>query len=112
MSEPIEPVNLTALAAELVADLPNHTAGRTAKSVLHGDGQRAVLMALAADAALAEHDAPGPACLQVLQGEVVLIAGDQRWELGAGDLVPIPPVRHSVQARTDAVFLLTIALPG
>lgn len=110
MSEKAEPLDIAALATELIADLPNHPGGRTAKSVLHGKQLRAVLMALAADASLADHDSPGPACLQVITGSIELRAGEQAWSLTTGDLISIPPVRHSVHASTEAAFLLTIAL--
>lgn len=110
MSEKVDPLDISALATELIADLANHPGGRTAKSVIHGKQLRAVLMALAADASLADHDSPGPACLQVITGSVELRAGEESWPLTAGDLMSIPPVRHSVHASTDAAFLLTISL--
>lgn len=105
-------INISALADQLMADAPNHAAGRTAKSVLHGDRLRAVLMALDAGRALDDHTAPGPAVLQVIAGELEL-----RWEgetlaLAAGDLVAIPDAVHSVHAGTRCAFLLTISLPG
>ena len=107
-----EAVNLAELADELAAGAAEHTSGRSARSVLHGDHLRAVVMALDTGRDLAEHTAPGPAVLQVLRGEPEL-----RWEgnalpLSAGDLVPIPDAVHSVHARTACVFLLTISLPG
>jgi quercetin dioxygenase-like cupin family protein len=45
-------------------------------------------------------------------GEVRLVTGDQQQALSAGDLVPIPPVRHALEADTDAAVLLTVALGG
>ena len=107
-----EAVNLTTLADELATGAAEHASGRSARSVLHGDRLRAVVMALDAGRDLADHTAPGPAVLQVLRGELEL-----RWEgnampLSAGALVPIPDAVHSVHARTACVFLLTITLPG
>jgi quercetin dioxygenase-like cupin family protein len=67
------------------------------------------LIALAADRSLAEHESPGEATLQVLQGTVRLAAGAESWEGGAGDFLVIPPMRHDLTALTDAVVLLTVA---
>jgi quercetin dioxygenase-like cupin family protein len=103
-------VKLTDLAAELLADAagsPNHRAART---LITGSAQRVTMIALAAGAALAEHSSPPAASLQVVQGEVRLQAGQRHWPLQAGTLIAIPAQRHSVEAVTDAVFLLTVAV--
>ena len=67
-------------------------------------------MALAAGAELAEHDPPPAATLQVLSGSLRLHAGSRSWSLSGADLVPIPRARHGLQAVTDTVVLLTVAL--
>ncbi|HSE09327.1 MAG TPA: cupin domain-containing protein [Nocardioidaceae bacterium] len=103
-------VALSELAAALIEDLPNHAAGRTAKTILSGTVMRAVVIALKEGTEMSEHDSPPSATVQVLKGRVTLRAGDLRWELEAGQLVPVPPQRHSVRAETDSVFLLTVAL--
>jgi quercetin dioxygenase-like cupin family protein len=37
------------------------------------------------------------------------LRGDGRqWQLDAGDVIPIPPERHSLLAETDAVVLLIV----
>jgi quercetin dioxygenase-like cupin family protein len=67
-----------------------------------------VLFALRAGSHLPEHDAPPAATLQVLRGEMRLVAQDEQWLLRAGQILPIPPVRHWVEGVTDSVALLTI----
>jgi quercetin dioxygenase-like cupin family protein len=57
---------------------------------------------------LDEHESPGEATLQVLAGRVRLNVGEQRWEGAAGDLVSIPPRRHSLDAVEDSAILLTV----
>jgi hypothetical protein len=42
----------------------------------------------------------------------VLRAGEESRDAGAGDLVELPPSRHSVAARDDVVFLLTAVPPA
>ena len=105
-----EVVTLGEVVDALLADLPHHQAGRTARTVVSGAKMRAVVIALREGAEMAEHDAPPAATLQVLRGEVTVVGGDQEWRLSEGRLLPIPPARHSVQAHTDAAVLLTVAL--
>jgi len=103
-------VELNDLAGQLLADLPNHPQGRTARTVLSGPRMRAVVIALAQGAELGEHESPPAATLYVVAGRVTLKAGEQEWSLSAGQLVPIPPARHSVEAHEDSAILLTVAL--
>lgn len=106
----METLVLSEVAASMIAELPDHHAGRTARTIVHGDRMRAVVVALASGSELAEHDAPPAATLQVLTGTVRLVAGDDSWPLTAGELVTIPLRRHSVQADSDAAILLTVAI--
>jgi quercetin dioxygenase-like cupin family protein len=109
-SETSGAVPLAALAAELVAELPGHRAGRAARTVLARPGMRATVMALAAGGGLAEHEAPRAASLQVLVGRVRLVSGGTELALQAGDLAAIPAAKHALEADTDAAVLLTVAL--
>ena len=101
---------LTELAEHLIADLHNHRAGRTARTILSGSVMRATVIALKEGAELSEHDSPAAATLQVVKGRVTLHAGEREWTLAPGQLIPIPPQRHSVTAHADSAFLLTVAL--
>src|SRR5512132_3123710 len=101
-----DPVAVSAVAAELLSDLPRHATGRTARTVLSGHVVRAVVIALADGTAMAEHDSPRGATLQCLTGSVTMRSGDQEWPLEPGQLVAIPPTRHSVVAHGDSAILL------
>jgi quercetin dioxygenase-like cupin family protein len=103
--------DLHALGEELLAAAGESGHGRASRAVIHGDRQRAVLMAFKPGGALGEHDAPPAATLQVLRGHALLRAGEQEWDLGPGELVPIPQERHSLEVRDeDTVVLLTVAV--
>ena len=96
----MESISLTSLADEKLAEARQAHSGRAAHT-LHGGHThelRQTLMALLAGQGLAEHDSPGQASLQVLQGHVQLTAGDDEWDGKAGDYVVIPPQRHSLHA--------------
>ncbi|WP_439288093.1 cupin domain-containing protein [Microbacterium sp. A84] len=103
-------VNLPALQEQLLSKARASHARRAAETVY--GGREAILrqtaMALLADQELPEHDSPPEATLQVLTGHLQLRGQDRHWDLSAGDIIPIPPERHSVSARDDSVFLLTV----
>jgi quercetin dioxygenase-like cupin family protein len=109
VSEDIQPVQLAAAADELLAEARvSGTAGRAARTLFHGSGLRATAIALCAGHELAEHASPPAALLLVQQGSVLLRGGGRQWQLDAGQIIPIPPERHSLLAETDAVVLLTV----
>ena len=107
-----QPVDLEALAVQLLADAATQGALRTAHTLPHPvDGLRQTVIALIGGQQLAEHESPGPASLMVLRGRVRLVAGDETVELTAGRICPIPDRRHGVEADEDSVLLLSVAVP-
>jgi quercetin dioxygenase-like cupin family protein len=110
----MEKSSLTALARELLEHATRTSSGRSADTVYGGHEHvlRQTLVALRAGSRLDEHENPGEATLQVLQGRVRLIAGATTWDGAPGDLLVIPPSRHSVEAVEDSVVLLTVAKLG
>lgn len=103
--------SLIRLAEEQLAKAQAASSGRSATTIYGGQEHdlRQTLIALAADRVLGEHESPGEATLQVLQGRVRLTAGDETWDGVEGDHTVIPQARHDLQAITDAVVLLTVA---
>jgi quercetin dioxygenase-like cupin family protein len=102
--------DLHAVGAELLVTAREHSEGRASVVVEHGARQRAVLMALAGGTGLGEHASPPAATFHVLSGRARLVAGNRSWDVGAGQLVPIPPQRHRVETDEDTLILLTVAL--
>jgi quercetin dioxygenase-like cupin family protein len=47
-----------------------------------------------------------PATLQVLPGRVQLATSEESWELGWGDHMQIPSIRHRLDRLEDAAVLL------
>ncbi|HWU46590.1 MAG TPA: cupin domain-containing protein [Humibacter sp.] len=105
---------LAAVTRELLRDAAGSTSGRAARTIHGGHGLmlRQTVIALSAGSAMAEHKSPGEASLQVLLGEIVLVTGDTRWQLMAGDFLELPPDPHSIEAVNDAVLLLTVSNHG
>ena len=73
---------------------------------------RQTLIALTAGSSMSEHENPGETTLQVISGRVRLDSGDNHWEGREGDLLLVPPARHSLVAVEDVVVLLTVAKLG
>lgn len=101
---------LPRLGAELLEQARDHPSQRAARTIHSGTLLRATVIALVSGTELAEHDAPPAATLQVIQGQVRLHWQDGERILDQGEITDIPPARHALLARTDAVVLLTVAL--
>ena len=106
--------SLDALAREHLKRAAAAPSGRSASTIYGGHEQvlRQTLIALAAGASLAEHENPGEATVQVLSGRVRLVAGADSWDGRRGDLIVIPPTRHSLEAVEAAAVLLSVAKLG
>lgn len=101
--------SLDAIAREQL-DAAHRSPAHRAASTVHGGHEqtmRQTVVALVAGAELAEHENPGEATLYVLHGRARLVAGADQWEARTGDLLIIPPERHSLQAIDDCAVLLT-----
>jgi quercetin dioxygenase-like cupin family protein len=73
---------------------------------------RIVLVALKAGGRLHEHRTAGRLSIQSLSGEIHVHAQGQVIEMHGGSLLTLDhEVSHDVEAKTDSVFLLTIAWP-
>lgn len=103
--------SLEALGREHLDRAGSGSTGRSATTVFGGHEQvlRQTLIALRASTSLTEHESPGEATVIVLRGRVHLRSGEDSWEGRTGDLLAVPPARHSLDAVEDSVILLTVA---
>jgi quercetin dioxygenase-like cupin family protein len=109
----MEKISLTALARQQLNTARSASSGRSAHTVYggHEHALRQTLIALAAGSALDEHESPGEATLQVIQGRVSLANAEASWEGSPGDHIVVPRSRHSLHALEDSVVLLTVVKP-
>ncbi|MEU9247735.1 cupin domain-containing protein [Streptomyces sp. NPDC048385] len=66
------------------------------------------LVALRAGASLPDHENPGDATVLVLQGKVEVRTGTDSWTGATGELLVVPPARHSLEAVEEAAVLLSV----
>lgn len=104
------------LAEEIARFQPgdrDSASGRRSEILVKADDLRVLLVTMRAGTTLAEHNAPGTVSIQVIEGEMDIIAGGTTYDLAAGGIISLAAgVRHAVRARTDGAFLLTIAWSG
>lgn len=106
--EPV--VDLLAEGRRLVEEAREGGRAQAVQLVVRQPGQRALLLGLPAGGGLPDHDAPGPASIVCLSGEVVLSSGGQSWTLAAGTARIIPQARHDVRTEVDSICLLTVSI--
>jgi quercetin dioxygenase-like cupin family protein len=103
-------VPVASVAGALLNEAREQHSRRAAKTLASTTSLRATVIALASGAVLADHDAPPAATLQVITGHVRVRTADREWTLEAGELLPLPPQRHGLDALADSAVLLTVAL--
>lgn len=107
-------INLLEIATHHLTEAQNQESGRHSQTIYGGREHdlRQTLICLTEGHGMSEHSSPGEATVQMLMGAIDITAGEDTVRLAAGDYYVIPPLRHSVEAATDAAFLLTVATRG
>lgn len=102
-------LSLIATAREQSRKAAAQSSGRAARTVYGGHETclRQTVIALVAGQELTEHENPGEATVHVLNGRVRLDGATSSWEGRSGDLLIVPPEKHSLAALEDSAVLLT-----
>jgi quercetin dioxygenase-like cupin family protein len=83
---------------------------RNSITLRKGEGMNVVLLLMKAGDRLEEHAAPGPLSLSVREGRIRFMVAEEVAEAGPDTLLACDAgIRHTVEALSDAVCLLTIA---
>ena len=109
----MEKISLTALARQHLESARGASSGRSAHTVYggHEHALRQTLMAMTAGSTMDDHESPGEATLEVLQGRVRVTNSTAGWDGSPGDLIVLPRERHGLHAVEDSVVLLTVSKP-
>ena len=109
----MEKISLTALARHHLETARAASSGRSAHTIYggHEHNLRQTLMAMTAGSTMDDHESPGEATLQVLQGRVRVTNSQSGWEGSPGDHIVVPRTRHGLHAIEDSVVLLTVVKP-
>jgi quercetin dioxygenase-like cupin family protein len=94
---------------QLKSELLLPASGKQSKLIVDDAKVKVLLFAFAAGSGLAEHVAPLPAIIQILEGAGAIIVGDETIVAEPGTWIRIDPsLRHSVQAESPMLLLLTL----
>lgn len=84
---------------------------RNAITLFKSDQLRLILIALHKGAEMKTHTAPGTISVQVLEGFIEFTTPQRTVELAAGQMLALhKEIPHSVLAKEEATFLLTLTL--
>jgi len=111
MSHPPEELKIVDFSAEqqrLKQEAHDAPAKRAGSTLYRGEGVRQTMVAIVAGAEMTEHDSPVEAFIHVLEGQITIHGDNRQWQISAGNLLPIPPEKHSVSADQNSVFTLTV----
>jgi quercetin dioxygenase-like cupin family protein len=107
---PLQRFDLGAEAERLMEEGAWQRGQRNSITLRKGEGMNVVLLVMKAGDRLEEHAAPGPLSLSVREGRIRFVVAEEVAEAGADTLLTCDAgVRHTVEALSDAVCLLTIA---
>lgn len=94
---------------QLTEELQPPESGKKSIVVAGDEKKKVILFAFATGAGLAEHVAPLPAIIQIIQGEAEMTVGDQAVTGKPGTWIRMEPkTPHSIKAATPLVMLLTL----
>jgi quercetin dioxygenase-like cupin family protein len=108
---PDGPLDLDLAATELLEQARSVAAGRAARTLTPGSGAtlKQSLLALRAGSRLQDHVAPDATTLLGIRGTGVLHHDGERVTLTDGIWASCPAGRHTLEAVSDTVVLLTVA---
>lgn len=104
-------ISIETLAREQLEAAIQAPGGRAAHTVFGGHEKtlRQTIVGLRQGIRLGEHDNNDDATIYVLQGRIRLLAGQDSWESGPGEMLIVPLARHSIEALEDSALLMSVA---
>jgi quercetin dioxygenase-like cupin family protein len=105
-------VDLDQEARAILEEAKQAGQGHAGKTLVKEGPLRLTILGFVAGSSLHEHKAGGPVILEARSGTVEMSSGGTSTLLNAGDiLVLAKDIGHSLVASSDAVILLSVAMP-
>ncbi len=106
----MQKISLEALARQQLHAALDAGGGRAADTVYggHEKSLRQTVIGALKGTQLGEHDNHDDVTVYVLQGRVRMHVGEDSWEGRTGDLLIVPPARHSFEVLEDSALLLSV----
>ena len=88
--------------------------GRSARTLVKEGALRVTLIAISANGVLPAHSTSGPISIQLVEGDITVVAAGREYDLASRDLLVLAAnVEHSARSRAGGAFLLTVVhVPG
>ncbi len=109
LDAPLLTFAIPTVLAQLKAEPTWQRENRNAITLAKSRGLRVVLVAMHDGAVIPSHRTDGPTSVQIIDGELRVIADSQAVTLHGQLLTLQAGVRHGVEAVTEAAFLLTLS---
>ncbi len=111
LDAPMVTMDLSMFKAQIKEEESYKNGDRNAITIFKSEGMRIVLIALHEGAQMKTHTAPGIISVQVLEGNISFKTEQETTDRTAGQMLALHAgVPHSVYAKTESVFLLTLSL--
>ncbi len=95
------------IVRQLIDEIQPPESGKTSVALVDDEKAKVMVFAFAAGSGLAEHVAPFPAIIQIVQGNAALTVGDESVAGQPGTWIQMARgTPHSIQAETPVVTLL------
>lgn len=110
LDAPMLTFDISALLTQVKQESAWQTGSRNGITLLKTRGLRVVLVALHAGTMIPPHHAEGPITVQLLEGQLAFKADRNDVTLVPGQLLTLHSgIAHSLEAKEECAFLLTIA---
>lgn len=111
LDAPMVTMDLFSLKTQIKEEESYKNGDRNAITIFKSEGMRIVLVALHEGAEMKTHTAPGIISVQVLEGNISFRTEQKTADRTTGQMLALHAgIPHSVIAKTDSVFLLTLSL--
>lgn len=111
LNAPLVEMNLNEFIKQIKSEKTWADSDRNSVTLFKSDTMRIVLIGLHENAELKPHKANGVISVQLLEGKLEFIAGQQNTQLEKGQMIALQEnIVHSVKALTESFFLLTLVM--